>query len=277
MPEQDVLDLGRIDVLAAGDQHVLGAVDDRDEAVGVDRGDVAGVQPAVDDRLGGRLGPVPVAEHHVGPRHQDLAVLARIAVGAVLADDAHVGVEERPAGRSGAGERVGAGDQTRGSAGLGESVHLMDLDPHRLVGLDQFERYRRGAAHHPAQPRAVVDVGVVDGEHVLEHHRHHEGDRDVLVLDLLPGIGGIERADDDERNAAVEAAEHRRECSDVEHRQGVEEPVLGLEVRCRHDRQDRPHDGVVGVHHTLGQAGRAARVHDEHQVVIRADRHGFDV
>ena len=41
------LHLAAVHVLAAAEHHVLGAVDDEHEAVVVDAGDVAGVQPAV--------------------------------------------------------------------------------------------------------------------------------------------------------------------------------------------------------------------------------------
>src|SRR5690554_828624 len=47
--DQHVLDLGRIDVLAARDDHVLLAAVDPEEAVGVEVPDVAGVEPAVDE------------------------------------------------------------------------------------------------------------------------------------------------------------------------------------------------------------------------------------
>ena len=43
---EDALDLDAVDVLATADQHVLGPVDDVDEAVLVEAGHVAGVQPA---------------------------------------------------------------------------------------------------------------------------------------------------------------------------------------------------------------------------------------
>ena len=50
-----------------------------DEAVGVDLGDVAGVQPAVSvDRLGGPLRIVAVAEHHELAAHEQLAVLREL-------------------------------------------------------------------------------------------------------------------------------------------------------------------------------------------------------
>ena len=49
MAEQRVLDFGRIDVLAAGDDHVLHAVVDVEVAVRVEIAGVAGVEPAVAD------------------------------------------------------------------------------------------------------------------------------------------------------------------------------------------------------------------------------------
>ena len=45
-------DLGRVDVLAAADDDVLQPVDDVEVAVGVEAAEVAGVEPAVGERLG---------------------------------------------------------------------------------------------------------------------------------------------------------------------------------------------------------------------------------
>ena len=45
--EEGGLDLDRVHVLAAPDDHVLGPVDDVDEVVVVEPGHVAGVQPAL--------------------------------------------------------------------------------------------------------------------------------------------------------------------------------------------------------------------------------------
>jgi hypothetical protein len=74
--EQEFLDLARVDVLAAADQHVLGAADDVAVALGVDRGQVAGVHPAVAHRLARAFGVAPVAEHHRVAAHQQFALLA---------------------------------------------------------------------------------------------------------------------------------------------------------------------------------------------------------
>ena len=62
VPQQQVLDLGRVRVEAADDEHVLDAPDDAQVAVGVERAEVAGVQPSVGvDRGRGRFGVVEVA------------------------------------------------------------------------------------------------------------------------------------------------------------------------------------------------------------------------
>ena len=57
--EQGGLDLGRVDVLSAGDEHVLHPVDDVEVALVVDDRDVAGAQPAVGERRRGRLRRAP--------------------------------------------------------------------------------------------------------------------------------------------------------------------------------------------------------------------------
>jgi hypothetical protein len=53
--EDRVLDLRAVHVLTAAQHHVLGAVHEVDEAVLVEVGDITGVQPAIDDGLGGRV------------------------------------------------------------------------------------------------------------------------------------------------------------------------------------------------------------------------------
>ena len=80
MRRQGVLHLDAVHVLAAAIDHVLLAVDDEDQALVVDPREVAAVQPAVDERLGGLLGLAPVAAHDVRPADQQFAD-ARLGVG----------------------------------------------------------------------------------------------------------------------------------------------------------------------------------------------------
>ena len=77
MRQQRFLDFARIDIGAAGDDDVLGAVRQRQEAVFIEPADIAGAQPAVLQRLGIGLGIVPIAEHHGRSLGLDLAGLAR--------------------------------------------------------------------------------------------------------------------------------------------------------------------------------------------------------
>src|SRR5207247_11011058 len=52
VPEQHLLDFARIDVGAAADDDVLGSILEREVAVGIERAEIAGMQPAVAHRAG---------------------------------------------------------------------------------------------------------------------------------------------------------------------------------------------------------------------------------
>ena len=84
-----VLDLARVDAVAAAQDHVLDAVDEVQIAVGVEVADVAGAEPAVGERLARRLGVAPVAAHHPGRDQLHLAGLARRHRLPVAVRDAH--------------------------------------------------------------------------------------------------------------------------------------------------------------------------------------------
>src|SRR5215472_16737042 len=60
-----LLDLARVHVVPAADDHFLLPVDDEEVAVLVGPRQVSGAEPAVGNRLRGRLRPPPVALHHV--------------------------------------------------------------------------------------------------------------------------------------------------------------------------------------------------------------------
>src|SRR3712207_5380400 len=79
---EDLLDLARVDVVAAADDHLLLAVDDEEVAVLVDLAHVARPEPAVvvEDLFGGVL-LVPVALHDVVALDGDLA--DRVVAGAL--------------------------------------------------------------------------------------------------------------------------------------------------------------------------------------------------
>ena len=95
---EHLLHLGGADVLAAADDHVLQATDDLDRAGRVDRGEVAGAEPAVGgERLGG-LGGVEIADAHLRSAGEQLAVVVDAHLD--LADRVAVGDDRRHLRRS---------------------------------------------------------------------------------------------------------------------------------------------------------------------------------
>src|SRR4029077_16683057 len=71
-----LLDVARKYVEAAGEDHVLLAVDQGDETVLVEKTDVAGVEAAATKGFLGRFGLLPVAFHDLRPAKADFAPLA---------------------------------------------------------------------------------------------------------------------------------------------------------------------------------------------------------
>ena len=96
---EGILDLERVHVLAAGDDHVLGSIEQVEVVLVVDVADVTRAVPAVDERRLGRLRVLPVADHHVRPSDDDLAGDARRARVAVGVDDAHLDTHDLLADR----------------------------------------------------------------------------------------------------------------------------------------------------------------------------------
>ena len=71
-------DFGGINILAAGDDHVLHPVMDEEIAVLVEITRIAGMDPAVlGQRAGGRIGQVPIAQHIVRRPGDNFAHLAQ--------------------------------------------------------------------------------------------------------------------------------------------------------------------------------------------------------
>jgi len=109
---QGVLDFARKDIETRHDDDVLRAVDQRQPSVGVGDGDVAGLQPTVDQhRVRGR-GVVPITREHVRTAHDELTRVAfedRIAV-AVDEPDLHARERRPDRSRSGLGHHGGRRD-----------------------------------------------------------------------------------------------------------------------------------------------------------------------
>jgi hypothetical protein len=112
------LDLLGIHVVAAGDDQVLAASDDRQIAIGIPFADVAGAEPSVvGEFLARLLGHAPVPGEHVRAAHLDCTDLAGRAWQAVFGDDPHVDTRQRqPDGACDPVAVVGIGREHHGLA-----------------------------------------------------------------------------------------------------------------------------------------------------------------
>ena len=114
---------GAADVLASTNYNVLSSVEQDKKTQAVEHADIAGVEPAVLDYLGGSLRLIPVAMHHRGAFNADLANAAGGQLCAALVDYAHAGDRR---GRSSGAIRSGEVEHTRDNRadgiGLGKTV-----------------------------------------------------------------------------------------------------------------------------------------------------------
>ena len=81
------LDLTRVNVLAAADDHVVTPVDDMQEVARVAVADVTGMEPAVDQRFRRFFRESPVPAHQPRSAQYDFARLSLSQQLAVFADD----------------------------------------------------------------------------------------------------------------------------------------------------------------------------------------------
>ncbi|MNT16146.1 hypothetical protein D3C72_1512350 [compost metagenome] len=134
MSSENVLDFGRVDVLAATDDHVLEPVDDEQITLLVHIGGVAGVQPTLTQGVGGFFRFVPVALHDVRPPDDDLADRTARHLTPVGIDNFHLHAKAATAhrARQPTDPRFGAvvARQVTGyhRAGLGETIGVGQLD-----------------------------------------------------------------------------------------------------------------------------------------------------
>ena len=288
MRHQRVLEVDRGDPLAARLDHVLRAVLDHHVALRVERGDVAGLEPAVLGPALGLLGRVVVGGRD--PRAAHLELAHRLAVPrdllAVVADRAQLHERKRQAlhrdhvelgllvRRPEVADVVGGGRERR-RLGHPPAVH-----DRLAVALPEARDHRprrgRAADEHVLELLEVPAVRL-RVEHAEDPHpdRRHAGrDRDALLLEVVEQRLGIEEGagEDDLR-------------PDHQARVGVA-PRVGVEHR--HDRQQRLRLGhvqperrderlaervqdrrAVRVEDALRHPGRAARVaHRRRRVLV---------
>src|SRR5215216_349210 len=267
---EDLFDLARVHVVAAADDHLLLAVDDEEVAVLVDLAHVAGAEPAilVEDLVRGVV-PVPVALHDIVAADGDLADGVRaLDIVAVVVDELHLDALDRGADRTGLALAVGVvegGDRR----GLRQAVALEHLAAEGLLEAPHhLDRHRRAARAAEPQAGGVAALVLRHVEHRDIHRRDAEEDRDLVALEHLHGLFGVEAR---QQRQARPGADCRVEAAGlpegVEQRERAEDDVFlgGLGERLDVDL------GVlleVAVRElgALRRAGRAARVEDHRGV-----------
>ena len=278
MRKCDVLDFDRADPLTARLDHVLASVGDLHVAVGIDRRDVAGREPAHavgirQERIAALVVKIfadypRTAHHQIAER---LAVPRQLA--AVRIDNLHVDAEYRPALlRLHLVECIAtelrmlcprcAQRAKRTQLRHPPSVHGGDVVA--LFEGAQHRRRQRSASHDRASHGGKLELVLV---HVIEQTLPDGGNtgrhRHLLRLDQLVERLAIQcGARENQLRAAQRRAVGDLPGVDVEHRHHGKNRVARRKIH-----HIRPRDGkgvqqrrTVAVQHALGVAGRARRV-----------------
>ena len=175
---------GRVDVFAAGDDHVFDAVDDIQVAMCVHHATVTGVQPAAGQGLAGVFIAAPVALHHRRAAHQDLAVRACGQLFALGVGDADLGRHPCLTSRADAlavqkGRVTGNGQGRDGGRGFGHAIHMDEV--HLGKGLQGAPQ--QGQRDGCRAPQNALQLGqalrVKAGG--VEQHLQHAGHDDKIV------------------------------------------------------------------------------------------------
>src|ERR1019366_4615165 len=272
---QRLLDFNGGDVLAAGDDDVLHAVAHFDVAIGVDDGEVAGVEPAALKGVRSGFGIVVIAEHDVVAAHEDFAHALAIGgdiVHVVVGDpEVHAGDQVGHAlagfelGALGRGQFVPGGlpgaDGVR-AVGFGEAVEVREFGAGFLGGADDGGRRGR-AGNRDAQWAAELHAvgGAILGQGTDDHGRAAEVG-DAFGFDEAHGFARVGLAQADV--TAAGGGDGPGETPAVAVEQGERPEVdAALGQLVLGDFADGVGPGAaVGEHDAFGEAGGAGGVVD---------------
>ena len=209
-------------------------------AVGVEFADIAGMKPAIDNRLGGLIGAPPVSLHHQIAPYEDLAVIG----------DPDLDAFERNAHRIDlvAPGRVAAHHRRR----LGLAVPLQQANAQRRKERADFIVERRAARDQCLEPPAKAGLNLAAHEEIQNRVDKPVGDGQAFrrLVTLAPQRNGLF-----EQFLALAAGLPDAAPDAVVHRF----------VEARHGR----HDGWFHLDHVLRQLVDPLRI-----VNLRADHDG---
>ena len=285
MAPHDLLNLGRVDVEPAGDDHVLLAIDDIDVAVFVLQADIAGAVPAVGGRdLVGGLLVLVIAGHHQGAAYDDFAPLARRQDVLVIVHDLD---GRQQTGLPAARQAVGLVGRQRLGVGLGRQIGAdhrrfglaVALRHHRAEYVDRLfqlvDRHGGGGIDEIFERGIIVFAHIRVGQHHVDGGRRQEQVGHAVFFDVLHELGQLHPVHDDVRGAIghERQPDHTRR---VSHRRGTQMHRQLLRRHMGHHRGDHGLEQLVGPHDALGPAGRAAGREDSADIIglVREVRRG---
>ena len=248
-----ILDLVRVDLEARDHDHVLLAVGDPEEAAFIHGAQVAGAKPAVaGEHLGGFVGTVPVARHHLRAAHADLPDLAGRDFLAAVVEDRDLRRRNRQADRPGPIRDVQRAGDHHGR-GLGQPVAFDDGHAGALLP----------AVGHHALHRHAAGAGELQraGVHVREFRRIEQ--RAVQRVD----------ADEHRERVLLQVVDEGVHVPRVGHQHGVRAELQQHEAGGQriHVIQRQRTDEHFLAHHQVAGHPRRHLLHVGHQVAVRQD------
>ncbi len=274
-----VFDFIGVHVEARDQDQVLLAVDQADIAARIHHPDIAGRQPALGiQHLGGFLGPLPVALHHLRAAHLQFALLTEVGQFAVFAHETHPGRRQGHADAAGELHLAHAGNVDGADAhhrrAFGQPVAFDDRQPGDVLPALGHRRVRGHATgDHHAQVGKVPRTELLVLQQAVKQRVDPGNPVEALLAQdhlhalHVPWVGDQDVAP---AQAHEHQAVHRQRKDVIQRQQGdvgfllvlvqlVADPGLGL--------QQVGDDVAVAEHHALGVTGGAAGVLQEGQVV----------
>ena len=250
---------------------LLLAAEEPEVAVVVGAREVAGVEPAVAQDLGGRVRVLPVPDGlapGADPDPADGAVAALAAFFVAHADgEATDGPADRPL-LDRTARRV-----ERRQSHFGHAVALVDEQPaQRLELVLELERHLVGTGAAQAQRLEVVGGDAVVAHERGERGRDHGQDRGSVGTEQREDLAGVERPRDHDVRADRQRGQRPEERPDVRHRRTGEEGVGLGELEAVDRARRHPAERVEAVGDALGRTGAAGREEDRRRGAARCGR-----
>ena len=227
------------------------------------------MEPAVAERGRGRFRILVVAAHHGGAAHDDLAFLARRALGAGLGiDHAHRDARRDPAsGPHAHFERIVERAAEDHGVRLGHAIRVAEAAHAEPVA--HLARQGVVEARGEGDRRAAIGLRartaqLLHRDHLAHVHVDAVEHGALLGRQQIARFGRPERVREDERRAAAEGRQHLvRAARDAEERIEVQHLLAGRQLEQRAGR-DRVRKQVrVRERHAFRKRGRARGVEEE--------------